>query len=192
MDVWLNIIMARLMKYSEAFLTGCDEKQEWMLSWFFKNYKKYNDTPLVFADFGMSDTGRAIVRENAHAIVNLSDEKGKGWFLKPKAMCHCPANKSVWIDLDCEIKGDLSPIFDLLVPEKLNMVEDVPWSKRREETWHNSGVVGYIGKPTILKKWRKKVEEKPKVGDQEVPKDPVVVHWTGAKGKDEIRRQMNA
>ena len=39
-------------KYDKVFLTGCDEKTEWMLPWFVENYKKHNDTPLIFANFG--------------------------------------------------------------------------------------------------------------------------------------------
>ncbi len=30
------------------------------------------------------------------------------------------------------------------------------------------------------------------VDDDNVPKDPVIMHWTGSKGKDIIRSQMNA
>ena len=49
-----NTTTVRHMKsYDEAFVTGCDEKHEWMLEWFFKNYKKYmEDVPLIFANFG--------------------------------------------------------------------------------------------------------------------------------------------
>jgi len=38
---------------NEAFLTGCDEKTEWMLEWWFSEYSKHNDTPVIFADFGV-------------------------------------------------------------------------------------------------------------------------------------------
>ena len=50
------------------------------------------------------------------------------------------------------------------------MVEDKPWSKRRGEygAWYNSGVVGFIGKPSILKQWSKWILESKEVGDQEV------------------------
>lgn len=217
--------MVRNMKYSEAFLTGCDEKSEWMLPWFFKNYKKHNKHPLVFANFGVSDEALKLVQKQAHAVMDLSKWKGKGWFLKPKAMLNCPAEKTCWLDTDCEILGDLSGIFKTIEPEKLSMVEDKPWTQRRKELWHNSGVVGFQGKPLILKMWNQQVEANPVVGDQEVlhsmlnpitkmtyikdmphkynvlridlldgrkPDDALIVHWTGKKGKDEIRRQMDA
>ena len=48
------------------------------------------------------------------------------------------------------------------------MVEDKPWTKRRNEVWHNSGIVGFIDKPVILTQWAQQVKAKPEVGDQEV------------------------
>ena len=167
--------MANPMKlYDEAFLTGCDSAHEWMLAWFLKNFKKHCTKPLIFADFGLSDVGRAIARENAHAIMNLTEVEERGWFKKPLSMLKCPAKKTVWIDTDCEVLDDIDGIFDLLEPQKLAMVEDKPWSWRRGHLWHNSGVVGFIDKPMILrqwvgatKKWQNKEEFK-YIGDQEV------------------------
>ena len=50
----------------------------------------------------------------------------------------------------------------------LNMVEDKPWTMRGQELWHNSGVVGFIDKPTILYDWAKAIRDNPVQGDQEV------------------------
>jgi len=156
------------MKYTRAFLTGCDYKYEWLLPWFFKNYLKYNKAPLVFADFGLKDD--TIVKKHAHAIIDLRKIPEKGWFKKPKAMLNCPAEKTVWIDTDCQVLQNIESIFSLLQPNKLNMVEDKPWTKRRGENgaWYNSGVVGYIGKPPILKQWADWILESNEIGDQEV------------------------
>jgi len=83
-------------------------------------------------------------------------------------MLYSPSVKTVWIDTDCEITDNIEGIFDMLEPNKLAMVEDKPWSKRRGETWHNSGVVGFIDKPIILHQWAQAVHDNPTVGDQEV------------------------
>lgn len=154
------------MNFDKAFLTGADSKTEWMLPWFFENYSKHNDTPIVFADFGVKDI--EAIRPHVSAIIDLTKISEQGWFKKPKSMYHCPAKKCVWIDSDCQVLGDISPVFDMLKPNKLNMVEDKPWTLRRRETWYNSGVVGFINKPHILVEWIKQVEQNPKVGDQEV------------------------
>ena len=57
--------------YDQAFLTGCDTATEWMLPWFFENYKSHNDSPLIFEDFGVRDLD--YVRENVHAVINMKN-----------------------------------------------------------------------------------------------------------------------
>jgi len=152
--------------YDKAFITGCDSNNEWQLPWFFENYKKHNDTPLVFADFGVEDI--EAVKPHVHAVVDLTKVEEKGWFKKPKAIYHCPAKQKVWLDTDCEIRGNISGIFGLLKPQMLNMIEDKPWAKRRGGVQYNSGVVGVIDKPVILGMWAQWVQESGEVGDQEV------------------------
>lgn len=154
--------------YNEVFLTGCDKNHEWFLEWFIGNYKKHNKTPLVFANFGVTESALQYIRKNVHAVMDMTKSPEKGWFKKPLSMLSCPAKKTVWIDMDCEIKDNIDNIFSLLEPKKLNMVEDKPWTKRRKEVWHNSGIVGFIDKPVILTQWAKQVKAKPEVGDQEV------------------------
>ena len=155
-------------KYDKAFLTGCDEGHAWMLPWFVENYKKYNSVPLVFANFGVSKETLEFVENNFHAVIDLSKTLEKGWFKKPRAMLYCPSVKTVWVDTDCEICDNVEHLFDRLKPNKLAMVEDKPWTKRRGEIWHNSGVVGFIDKPIILHQWCQQVHNNPTVGDQEV------------------------
>lgn len=152
--------------YDKAFITGCDSNNEWQLPWFFENYKKHNDTPLVFADFGVEDI--EAVKPHVHAVVDLTKVEERGWFKKPKAIFHCPAKQKVWLDTDCEIRGNIGGIFGLLKPQMLNMIEDKPWAKRRGGVQYNSGVVGVIDKPVILGMWAQWVQEGGEVGDQEV------------------------
>ena len=56
------------------FITGCDRNTEWQLPWFWENYSEYNDTPLLFVDFGVSKE-----QENGSSIisVNLSHFQNK-------------------------------------------------------------------------------------------------------------------
>jgi len=163
--------MVKLMKsYDEAFLTGCNSGHEWMLPWFFKNFKKHCKKPLIFSDFGLSELGLKIVRENCHAVMNLGNVEERGWFRKPLSMWKSPSKKTVWLDLDCEVKDNIDGIFDLLEPDKLAMVEDKPLSLRRGHKWHNSGVVGFIDKPIILSLWCGAVRKNHQqgIGDQEI------------------------
>lgn len=157
-------------KYPECVLTGCDSNTEWQLNWFIENYAQHEKRPLIIADFGMSEQYLNYVSNHprVNGIMNLRKTKETGWFNKPIAMFNSPAVKTVWVDTDCEIKTNLNPLFRMIVPNKLNMVEDKPWTKRRKEIWHNSGVVGFIGRPEILHTWCNAIRDNPNVGDQEV------------------------
>jgi len=219
-----------LSRFDRIFVTGCDKSNEWMLDWFLDNYKKHNDTPIVFADFGISEDKLKDLIDNKkfHAVMHFSKPKNKmvSWFLKPTAMIHAPSDEVVWIDTDCEVLGDLSGIFEDMVQMRLNMVQDRPWSKRNGERgpWYNSGIVGINGRPPILKQWEIACTNEPvQRGDQEVlyfmldeigklthinelhnkynvirlqyvdgtvPKQVLVKHHTGFKGKEKNRELM--
>ncbi len=209
----------------KVVITGCDSNTAWMLPWFIKNYKKHNDIPLIVCDFGMNEEQLNSLQDVViYPLNNTSNVCA--WFKKPEALLEITAVKKVWLDTDCEVLGNLEPIFKSLYTKVLNMVIDHPWSQRSGEKWHNSGVVGVFDKPPILYDWyancRKNVEQR---GDQEVlhvmkkdwgfmnyvhdlphqynvlrldiqdnnvPKDPLIFHWTGPKGKEIIRKKMNA
>ena len=162
--------------FPRAFLIGCDKEGEWMVDWWMRNYIRHNNkTPIIFADFGCSK--RIVDTMNASTAVcavmkinrNPNTPNAKTWFVKPETMWFAPAKECVWIDIDCEIKENIDGIFDHLVRGKLNMIEDKPWTKRRGEIWYNSGVVGFIDKPKILRDWAQMCTNPTKeVGDQEV------------------------
>lgn len=153
------------MKYSKLFITGCDHNTEWQLPFFVENFKKHNpDADLLIFDFGMKTGLYPELRKS------LRTSKEVGWFKKPKAMCVASRMSSMtcWLDTDCEVRGNLDEIWDYVEPNKLTMARDVPWSTRRGETWHNSGVVAFKHKPNILDEWAVAVQNDPIQGDQEV------------------------
>lgn len=142
-------------KLSKLFITGCDKNTRWMLPWFEKNLYKHNpDANLHVFDF---------------------DKTGGGWFNKPVVMRLATemAEKICWLDTDCEVRADIDPIFDLIDSNKLTMVEDHPWTIRRGERWHNSGVVAFQSRPLVLDHWAEEammmVEDRgPTFGDQDI------------------------
>lgn len=172
-----------MKSFDKVFLTGCDSKTEWMLAWFLKNFNKHNTTPIVFADFGVSEQG-ANHASSCASIIDMTGTGGQGWFKKPQAMIEASkiANKVCWIDTDCHVLSNISGVFDLIEPNKLAMVEDGPWSKRRQEVWHNTGVVAFQDRPPILDEWFKAVKANPVQGDQEV------LHMILRK---DLKRQIN-
>ena len=153
-----------MYQFDKVFLTGCDAVTEWQLPWFIHHYKKFNTTPLVVADFGMTETARSKVNE---LILPMHTIKEKAWFLKPQSMLLVDSEYTCWLDTDCQVLANLDGIFKYVEDGKLSMVEDKPWTIRRRETWHNSGVVAFKDKPSILKHWAEECKRNPIVGDQE-------------------------
>lgn len=150
----------RTMKLSRLFITGVDSNQRWMLKWFQENFKKHNDAELVTFNF---DT----------MFTDLD-----GWFKKPACMLHASmlADEICWIDVDCEVKGNLDGIWDHVEEGKISMVMDEPWTTRRGQNgkWYNSGVVAYKNPvPAVLYEWNRHIVQKltQETGDQEV------LHW---------------
>ena len=195
---------------SKLFITACDSKSRWMKKWFVDNFTKHNPGVKLH-------------------VYNFDKEftNSEGWFKKPDAMIDAAKKSDMvcWIDMDCEVLGDLSGIWQFVRPNKLGMVEDAPWTQRSGNTWHNSGIVAFQGVPDILMKWKGACVRTTHRGDQEVlhsllrdpltrlthieslpnrynvlrlqhidntvPKNPLVYHWTGIKGKDHIRKLIN-
>lgn len=155
----------------KAIITGSDKSTEWMLPWWIERIREFNpDVHISIHDYGLSEGMKQFLQSpnKANSIAELSNVPDVyPWFLKPKSMLSSPFKKTVWIDIDAECCGDLTELFDLTVPEKLSMVQDMPWSKQYGTTMFNTGVVAFENKPTILQKWCKAVDTKPLRGDQE-------------------------
>jgi hypothetical protein len=152
-----------------TFITGCDSQQEWMLPWFLSNFFKHNSSAnLKVVDFGLSPKGIGYIKEHNVKITDKINTDIKSWFYKPKAILETEGYKKIWLDVDCEVRSSITEMFDLLVPNKLSMCQDRPWSSRRNELWYNSGVVGVVQNPPILKLWSERCIKRNKIGDQEV------------------------
>jgi hypothetical protein len=220
------------MKRPILYITGCDWKTEWMLPWFLHNFEKHNSQyDLWIYDFGMSAEMKT--KLTGYNIKDLP-HRGIGWFNKPAAMLDAAqyANKVCWLDTDCQVVDFIRDIFDRTKLGMLTIAVDGPWTRRRQEMWHNTGVVVFGTEPylpPVLINWAEQVKNNPHPeGDQTVlhlmlgpeplqrlvhiydlpqrynvlrldfvdgtfPKDEriAIKHWTGPKGKEEIRRQMN-
>lgn len=161
---------------NEGIIVGCDFNQEWLLDWWWSHYSKHNAYPVAFFNFGLSENGLERCRKRG-AVLSLpplpplkpvSPENKKlwearagsgiwpfraAWFKKPLAFLRSPFPLSLWIDLDCEIRGNLEPLFNALalgadialVPERQEHPKD--------EAVYNSGVVAFRQNSAILHEW---------------------------------------
>lgn len=170
----------------QGIIVGCDANQEWLLEWWWRHYSKHNAYPVAFFDFGLSESGLRWCRKRG-AVLSLpplpplkpvsqnkrkiwEERAGSGiwpfraaWFKKPHAFLRSPFPFSLWIDLDCEIRGNLEPLLNALalgadialVPEP----ENVQKNDREQgitfpdEITYNSGIAAFRQKSSILSQW---------------------------------------
>jgi hypothetical protein len=221
---------------SIGILTGCNTSQEWLLSFFWDHLQTYNSLPVAFADFGMSTEAKAFCKQRGIFITpDFSDlvvaqpqeiqtdvaalwEKSYGasiwaardaWFKKPIAMLSSPFEKTLWLDLDCEILSDFSIVFDYCT-------QGLALAKEPKGDLYNSGVVVFQKNAKLLLKWAEmaKCLSSQYSGDQEILSDlinnqnaeiqelpdiynwrmsqglninAVIVHWVGKWGKNYIK-----
>ncbi len=124
----------------QGVLVGLNCEQEWLLAWFYTHFRNFNpELPIAFADFGMSKEARewCLERGDVFDVPELAGPKpanflfqGDQWkewkldtftwtadrwlcFRKPLAIALSPFEKTLWLDLDCQIRASLEPLFSL-------------------------------------------------------------------------------
>lgn len=188
----------------KGVIVAATQDVEWLLPWWWYNYSAHNTLPVVFFNFSMSDQAKCWCRDkgtlidcpvaltlNNKEVDPLLAEKwerviGSGvwnvrthWFKKPFAFSKTPFKKTLWIDIDCEVRTCINPIFSylednielVLTPEPLLVQEGfqaLGFTLPTEITY-NSGVVCYHKEAPFLHKWKEEVLHRNylHIGDQE-------------------------
>ncbi len=166
----------------EGILVAADEKLEWLLPWWWARYSAHNSLPVAFIDLGMSHFGKTFCEEKGEVIpldMQLPFakrpeetekwetlfgkevwENRKMWAKKPFAFLSTPFNKTLWLDLDCEVLQPLESLFEL--SGACYLVKDPDSSHERErglgaigedEILYNTGVVLYAHGISLIEKW---------------------------------------
>jgi hypothetical protein len=200
-----------------GIVVGCDRQQEWMLCWWWGHYVEQNTLPVAFIDMGMSKEAVAWCRERGEciplpAIPYRTPKKralwqecyGPGiwgvrpaWLKKPHALLHSPFDVGLWLDMDCEVKGSLDPIFHLMaLGGEIALAQDaykglMQWPG---EVNYNAGVIAFRKNAPILSQWVEALSQHELPGDQEylcraihlnqteVMEIPRVYNWVSALG----------
>jgi hypothetical protein len=155
-------------------VVATDQGTEWLLPWWWENYSRHHRQAVAFVDFGMSEEAREWCTERGilvpfageKAFVMPRDGVGRGkqmqwekvygesvwqargaWFKKPLAMLQSPFEKSVWMDLDCEVCQKIDGIFEGIGKGVLGAV------KVEKGGHYNSGVVVFDNSSLLLQAW---------------------------------------
>ncbi|MBI3211127.1 MAG: hypothetical protein HYZ47_00345 [Simkania negevensis] len=194
-------------KGGDGVLTGCDFNQEWMLKWWWEHYKKTNQLPVTFIDFGMSKSAQIWCKKQGD-LISLSPPKlipapkekiapdlaqlwettyfgdlwtaRKGWFSKPFAFLKTPYDRTIWIDLDCQVLQEIETLLPytekgegfaiaLEVERAVKLVEQKRLLSPNQPLY-NSGVLSFKWKSPVIKKWAENAyyQSDRFLGDQEV------------------------
>lgn len=199
----------------QGIIVGCDRVQEWLLPWWWKHYSAHNFYPVVFADFGMSEMALAWCKERGE-IIDLSTfstasfvkkpvdpeilnkwearygdaiwNERYAWFKKPFACLQSPFTRSVWLDLDCQVRGSLNPLFFCLgIGAEISMRRE---SKQIQDLHHslgfllpgevnyNSGVICFSKQSAIIEQWVSEsvLNNEQFLGDQQALSRAVFLH----------------
>ena len=231
--------MQRPLQMSDGVVVGADDLQEWLLPWWWDHFSQQNRYPVTFVDFGMSEEKRRWCLERGGLLsLNMSDlfvrdrdevasalseaweqhygedfwGARKAWFRKPFACLRTPYERTIWLDLDCQVMGSLTKLFDACShPSGVALCLD------KNAPVYNSGVIVFRRDAPILQEWADQALEKSGLfrGDQdlltaiidkraiyELPAiynwpfnyganpDAVITHWIGAAGKEILNRQL--
>lgn len=180
----------------QGIVIASDQNQEWLLSWWWSHYSKYNSYPVVIVDLGLSEKGRNWCKKEGIEILTLPEtlypekqincaekrsvwENHYGeaiwryrliWFKKPFALQLSPFEYSLWLDLDCQVKGSLDPIFnslfmgfDLAIKKEPVEIQKQHQEKRflsDDEINYNGGVIGFRKNAPFLNRWIEEIQER--------------------------------
>jgi len=231
--------------HEEGVIIGADLTQEWILPWWWHHYKKFNQYPVTCIDFGMSDDAKLwcqahgelirlpvadifVTEKNAIASPSTyiwENTYGKdfwiqrnGWFKKPLACLLSPYYKSIWLDLDCEIRGSLGKVFAYADPPSgIALAKDIH-DPIGHQKGYNSGVIAFKHGIPLIETWASEAFKSNHLyaGDQDIltkiifeenititqlpliynwsrcsgeSPDALIYHWHGRHGKTVIANQ---
>lgn len=226
----------------DGIIIASDQTLEWMLPWWWDRYQNHNPHPVAFIDLGLSFEKKEWCKQRGELIplrvIDFAEEidpetakkweeefgnqfweSRNAWFKKPLACLKSPFQRTLWIDVDCEVRAPISPLFEYAdKPIGFAMAkEQVDLS--RDYQIYNSGVIAFRQNHPLLKMWADAclAQNQNFRGDQEVfshmiaetkyaidevpplynwsrcmeeRSDALIQHWHGHHGKYIVRVQL--
>lgn len=174
----------------DGVIVGTSQRQEWLLPWWWMHFRLFNNHPVTFVDFGdLSTAAIEWCKKRGHVFhLDLEDtfmaqkkdidpeqavlwEKMQPnvwalrftWYKKPFALLLSPYKRTVWLDLDCQLRGSIQPMFELCENEGgfAAASEHQPSQMLNLErgmiapgqTMFNAGVLVFHQNSKIVKEW---------------------------------------
>lgn len=97
---------------SKGIVIGSDDRAAWQIPLWYEAYRDYCTLPVAMADFGLSANNLRLCLDCGFQVFDAGVECGRGYLGKPVAIRKSPFEWTLWLDLDCEIRADVDPIFD--------------------------------------------------------------------------------
>jgi hypothetical protein len=159
----LDVAMATLCEWGDGqigakdgVMVALDAGMEWLLDWWWNNYSKHNKYPVCFVDYGMSPAGRAWCAKHSPYRMEFNPPPVLNhiWFRKPSAILKSPFERTVYVEPDCEIKGNIWPIFEMAEKGLALTVDPYnPWSKEYMNPPLATGVIGVKHGNPLVPAW---------------------------------------
>jgi hypothetical protein len=186
------------LKNTLGVIVGCTQDYEWLLPWWWMNFRLHNSYPVTFVNFGNMSSkglnwcekrGQIITLEIPDNFVKTKEEitpklikiwdphdnpslwsKRPFFYKKPFALLRTPYDKTVWLDLDCQVRCSLVPFYkNYLGKGEIAMVAEAEFEQRSNirhgqllegETMYNTGIVAYKHGCVLIEEWaRQSVEQ---------------------------------
>lgn len=192
----------------DGIIAGCSRNQEWLLPWWWMNLRLHDMHSVTFVNFGdMSENalkwcqarGDVVTLDLPHSFVRDKEsvdpelasiwmtihsevwEMRQAWFKKPFALLQSPYKRTLWLDLDCQVRGSLQPLFEqcdngptgiAMKKEEAGFIE-LDFKRGlllQGEQVYNSGVVAFKQGADIIKEWAQQAvsENHLFMGDQQL------------------------
>jgi|GEM_PF-901910 len=207
---------------NRGVVVGCGIHQEWMLKWWWDNYRRHNDLPVLFVDMGEREKAMTLgAREWCESVGEVATLRLPldGWFQKPFAFAQTIFEESLWMDVDCEVRGRVDEVFDHC-KAGFAAAQDPYYVFRGVKGCFNSGVIAFRFGSDVVSEWCDIItKEKERYRDDQHVlhsiklKDPsrisalprkfnwlrldgdtnpsaVCIHWTGPRGKEIVKAKM--
>lgn len=133
-------------------IVASDASQEDLLPFWWHKYRRHNKLPVCFMDIGM--TQRMADWCAARGIYkHIGSPYARPWFAKPMACLQTPFERTIWMDTDCEVLGDIEPMGDLVSEHGLALAQDEWQVCKRKRSWWQSGLFVYQHGHPLFTDW---------------------------------------